>query len=94
LKKEEDSKDIVAVTSSMFISKLGLNNVAIATAKQLGKYANKTDKSWLLLVYSQTEKNRTKLAGSDIYISFDLCNQRANKRASKSKEITKETSTI
>jgi len=41
LKEEDDNEDVMAVTSSMFASKLGLDNVSIAMAKRLGKSANK-----------------------------------------------------
>jgi len=45
LKEEYDNEDVMAVTSSMFASKLGLDNVAIVKAKRLGKSDNKETKS-------------------------------------------------
>jgi len=76
LKEEDDNEDVVAVTSSIFASKLGLDNVAIAKAKRLGKSDNK--KRPILVTFStqsdrkEVLENRKKLAGSDIYINFDL----------------------
>jgi len=55
LKEEDDNEDVMAVTSSMFASKLGLDNVAIAKTKRLGKSDNK--KRPILVTFS-TQSDR------------------------------------
>ena len=93
LEETGESEDAVSVSNNFFSEKLDLTDIRIEKARRLGKSQSKT-RPILVAFNSQLDRkkvlsNRSKLAGSNIYINFDLTRDQL-KEQQKLREIRKQ----
>ena len=85
LEENGESKDTVSVINNFITDKLHLTDIRIDKARQLWKFQKKT-RPILVAFNSQSDRKAvlihyTKLAGSNIYINFDLTREQLKKNS-------------
>ena len=79
LEYKTEQEKAPSIISNLLSSKLGLSNISSSQARRLGKHKEAQNKPRPILITlpkshnrNSVVSNRSKLAGSNIYINFDL----------------------